>query len=202
VNGKVPAAARAPIAWTLLAMGLAASPAPAADRGAGLARLAGVWQLDARVSDDPLRMVRSAESRRPAPGRSERGRAEGGRPEPGAEQLAERVTEVVAGANVLVIAWNDPRLTITTWDDRERTLVVGRKVDEEGPRGPVRVTASWKGSDRLVVATEGDPAGRRLEIYELGGRGDQLFVTVELKVAGSKWPFSFERVYNRVAAGE
>jgi hypothetical protein len=51
------------------------------------------------------------------------------------------------------------------------------------------------------VKTDGGD-GKRIEIYELGDRGDKLFVTVEIYRKGLKRPFSFDRVYHRVTASD
>jgi hypothetical protein len=193
------------IAAFLAALSLAAAPAPASDRAEGLARLAGVWQLDHRVSDDPIRMLRSAgvppPGERPGGRRSPEARREDERAE-GVGLLEERLEAFTEGIGVLTIAFEDPELSITYWDDRERVLVVnGKERDAEGPRGPVRVEADWGSSDRLVVKTHGDPAGKVVEVFEIGGRGEKLFVTVDLYRKGTKRRFSFQRLYYRLESG-
>ncbi len=46
----------------------------------------------------------------------------------------------------------------------------------------------------------GDPVGKVVEVFELGGRGEKLFVTVDLYQKGSSRRFSFQRLYNRIDA--
>lgn len=182
-------------------VGLLASAAPAAggDRDVGLGRMVGVWQLDSRVSEDPLRMLQRARLAGPPSRPQRRGGDEA--EEPGALDLLERrVTAAVRGDSVLTFAYDAPNLRITDWDDHQRVLQVGGKAtDVETDGGMARVAAAWKGSDRLVVTTEG-AEGKRIDVYELGDRGSTLFVTVELHRKGRQRPFSYDRVYHRVTA--
>lgn len=179
-----------------LLLSLAPAAARAGDKEAGLQALVGVWRLDRNVSEDPKRMLRQARGRSPGPGRSDRGGGENS-PDP---NLEERVDALTAGAEVLTFAYKDELLTLTYWDDRQRVFRVdGKKVAETRSAGSVEVQASWKSSDRLIVKT-GAPAGKEVEIFEMGERGDKLFVTVELYRKGSKDPFSFECLYQRVTS--
>ena len=163
--------------------------ANAGGREAGLARLVGVWQLDQRVSDDPGRLLRPRGGGPPPADRGE------DRPRPDYRQ---RAAMVIEGANVLTFAYNEGELTITNWDDEVQVLVVNGKKRQAQRKGiDVQVEAGWKSSDRLVVKTTGAPGGWIRETYELGGRGEKLFVTVELQRQGSRWPLSFQRLYNR-----
>ena len=183
----------------LIAVVLFLAPAgtSAGDKDAGLQALVGVWRLDSNVSEDPQRLLRKARGRSPGQGRSER---DGGEDSRGAS-LEDRVAELTAGAEVLTFAYQEELLTLTYWDDRERHFRIdGKKVSESRPAGSVQVQASWKSSDRLIVKTTGAPAGRVVEIFEMGSRGDKLFVTIELYRKGSKYPFSFECLYNRVTS--
>ena len=176
---------------------LVPAPSTAADRDSGLARMVGVWQLDSKVSEDPLRKLRAALRGAPPPRRAdaeERSAAAGG-------ELEQRLLPLTRGVGVLTLSYSAPELTVTYWDDRQRVLRVdGKKaaLEEEGRQ--VVVEAGWKGSDRLVVETRSGPGERRLEIWELGERGDKLFVTFELYRKGHRWPFRFERLYNRVTS--
>jgi len=158
------------------------------------AELVGVWRLDRQVSDDPERELSQARLRL-IPGddaeASER-----------LEQLQRRLTVFLDRIEILTIAWAEPVFTFTYWDEQPRALTLGAKTVEQRPEGPVEVKVSWKSSDRLVVKTGGLADGWTRESYELGGRGDKLFVTIELQRRGSKVPFSFERLYNRAPAAE
>jgi hypothetical protein len=173
---------------------LAAAAATAAERDAGLAQLVGIWQLDHRVSEDPRRLLHQEE----APPRDPRGRSK----EPPPQSFAERVKMVTDGGDVLTLAYHAPTLTITDWNDAVITFEVdgkSRPVERQGMR--VEVEAGWKGGDRLIVKTVGAPGGWIRETYELGGRGDKLFVTVELQRQGAKYPLTFKRLYNKAGAG-
>jgi hypothetical protein len=179
---------------------LIAAGAAAADRDTGLARLVGVWQLDSRVSDDPVRELQQASRAGPPPA-SRRGDRDAGEAAARLDLLERRVGEAVRGDEVLTFAYETPSLRIAYWDDHQRVLRVdGKPVDVDTEDGAAKAEAGWKASDRLVVKTEG-PSGRRVEIFELGDRGDHLFVTVEIYRKGFKQPFSYDRVYDRVTAG-
>ena len=109
-----------------------------------------------------------------------------------------RAKMVVEGSNVLTIAHREGEVSFTDWNDVVQTLRVdGRKWPAERGGFAVTVEAEWKSSDRLVVRTTGVPGGWILETYELGERGDKLFVRVELQRPGSKTRFTFNRLYNR-----
>lgn len=177
----------------ILAVGLLSAPLPASagDRESGLARLVGVWQIDQRVSDDPQRLLRQADR--------------GSVPRQGKEkprsEFGERVSMVTEGANVLTIAYAEGVATLTDWHDAVQTLQVdGKRRSAERGGNAVEVEAGWKSSDRLVVKTTGVPGGWIRETYELGERGDKLFVTVELQRKGSRFPFAFDRLYHRAVA--
>lgn len=167
---------------------LAPASAEAADREAGLARLVGVWQIDQQVSEDPHRILRQAD-RRYVPRQGK----EKARP-----AFGQRATMVTDGTNVLTIAYGEGEVTLTDWNDAIQTLHVdGKRWPAERGGIAVEVEAGWKSSDRLVVKTTGAPGGWIRESYELGERGDKLFVTVELQRKGSKFPFTFKRLYHR-----
>ena len=172
---------------------LCAAPSPAADRDTGLARLTGVWQLDHRVSEDPERMLRQGGGFAPR----RRGQEA---PQP---HFGTRVKLVTQGSNVLTFTYRDRVVTVTNLHDVVRTLRVdGKKHAVTRGDLALEVEAGWKSSDRLVVKTTGAPGGWIRETFELGERGDKLFVTVELQRKGSKWPFVFERLYHRRAGSE
>jgi hypothetical protein len=178
-----------------------ATPALAADRDTGLARMVGVWQLDTRSSDDPLRALTRARLTAPPPLPSDRRGDEAERPAL-LDALQGRVEEVVRGDSVLTFTYASPNLQVTYWDDRRRAFTVdGRPEEVATEGGSVRQEVEWIGSDRLRVKTDGGD-GKRIEIYELGDRGDKLFVTVEIYRKGLKRPFSFDRVYHRVTASD
>ncbi|MCZ6727319.1 MAG: hypothetical protein O7A98_08175 [Acidobacteria bacterium] len=196
---RLQASTRLAAAVGLIALLLALVPAEvvAGDKQAGLRALVGVWRLDRNVSEDPRRLLRQARRRSAGRGRSDRGGGENSLD----PSLEERVDALTAGAEVLTFAYRDELLTLIYWDDRQRVFRVdGKKVAETRPAGRVEVQASWKSSDRLIVKTTGGPAGKEVEIFEIGERGDKLFVTVELYRKGSKDPFSFESLYFRVAS--
>jgi hypothetical protein len=184
---------------------LQATPAVTADKAERLLALVGVWQLDSRVSEDPLRMLRQMEGRSPGSGGGRRGGAgdrDAAEGDSSLARLEERLGEFTSGEEVLTLASTDSQLTITYWDDHQRVLRVdGKKVEEMRADGAVSVKASWGSSDRLLVRTESSTVGKTLEIFELGDRGDKLFVTVELYPKGSKRPFSFQRLYNKLTSG-
>jgi hypothetical protein len=186
------------LALIWLAASLSPAAAGSADRDAGLVRLVGVWQLDVRVSEDPRRLLH----RQQAPPRDPHLRGKAGR-EPAPQSFDERVKMVTEGADVLTIAYHALTLTITDWNDAVRTLEVdgkSRSVERQGVR--VDVEAGWKGSDRLIVTSAGAPGGWIRETYELGGRGELLFVTVELQRLGLKEPLTFRRLYNKTGASQ
>ena len=177
------------LAAALIVVSLLPTPATGGDREAGLRALAGVWQLDQRISDDPHRRLREERGRRP-PRRGDKGPPDFG----------PRIELVTKGSNVLTIAYTDGTLAITDWNDDVLELEVDGKKRSATRQGmPVELEAGWKSSDRLVVRTTGVPGGWIRETYELGQRGAKLFVTVELQRRGSKYPFVFERLYNRTS---
>jgi len=105
---------------------------------------------------------------------------------------------VTYGSNVVTIAYREGELSLTDWNDAVQTFRVdGKKRPAKRQEFDVSVKSEWKSSDRLVVRTEGAPGGWVRETYELGERGDKLFVLVELQRPGSKSTFSFTRLYHR-----
>ncbi len=189
---------------------LAAPPVAAGGKEEGLARMAGIWQLDTRASDDPRRTLdearRDAEARNSAKGRTGRRRPEDApRDREGAmvlDDLRERTKRWLDGGQVLTVDVDGHVVTITDWRDRQRSLQVdGKRVPVEIDGAPAVAEASWRSSDRLVVKTTGGPGGKSVEIYELGNRGQTLFLTVELEIKGWGQPFAFDRVYHRVESG-
>jgi len=177
----------------VFAVGVLCAPpsASAGDRESGLARLVGVLQIDQRVSDDPQRLLRQV-GRGSAP---RQGREKGG------SEFGQRVSMVTEGANVLTITYLEGVVTLTDWRDAVQTLRVdGKRWPAERGGMSVEVEAGWKSSDRLVVKTTGTPGGWIRETYELGDRGDKLFVATELQRKGSRFPFTFDRLYHRAVA--
>ena len=198
----------------LLTLVLASGALMAADSGAQHPDFTGAWELDERMSEDPVEQAKKAMAELRSDWRSGSrgggggrgggkggsgggrgtGRGDGADSNQGA--MASRVTVLVgSGADRLAIAQDDPQVSITYSTDLTRTLYTdGRNVETKDARGEVKTTSKWK-KTKLVVEAKSD-LGKVTENYELEEGGNRLFVDVKVKPEGEMPSFTFRRTYN------
>jgi hypothetical protein len=113
------------------------------------------------------------------------------------------------GAEKLVIAQNDPEVTITRANGMSNLVYTdGRLIESEGENGAkTKVKTRWK-KDRMVVSIDfparPSPAGGTVTpnlqmIYSLDKNG-RLALSTTVGVGPQVPPFTVERVYDREAA--
>ncbi len=105
--------------------------------------------------------------------------------------------EMFEAAETLIIAHNDPELSITDNTGRARALYTdGRKAEQQTPRGEtIKVTARWQ-ADRLVIERESGRGRKMSETYELAPDGRQLVVTKRIENQRFPEPIIIRYVYD------
>jgi hypothetical protein len=195
---------------------LGAAPAPAkTDEERKPADLAGAWQLNEDLSQDPR-------AGRPREGGG-RGRRGGGRPPgggPGGEgpgggarrqggfggqrppMPPDQIIAMAGGAKNLLIAFEGTELRLTYGEDHRRVLYTdGRKISQEVDEGKALVRQTRWREGHLEIVTRSDRA-KITEIWTLTNDGKRIFATVDIDLSGPMPSLSFRRVWDRVTSND
>jgi hypothetical protein len=190
---------------TMLSLPLAAGKEPP--------DLGGTWTLNERLSEDPREKMREARGG-PSGGGMGGGRGRGGGMGGGMgggrempegmdpEAMKRRMQEAARASRTLMIAHEEPRLTIRFADGRERTLYTdGRKQTRESDFGDLETRAKWKKDGRLKVEATNEQGRKINEIYRCSSGEGRLYVTITMKGDGRMPDVTFDRVYDRAPDG-
>ncbi len=183
-----------------LKLAFALAALPEASLAAEKPNFTGTWQLNHEQSDSAREKIQETMS---SSGGRRRGGMRGGR-RPGDSRGGQqggdrqgRMREMFEAAETLIIAHNDPELSITDNTGRTRTLYTdGRKAEQQTPRGEtIKVTARWQ-ADRLVIEREAGHGRKMSETYELAPDGRQLVVTKRIENQRFPEPIIIRYVYD------
>ena len=202
------------LATAVLINGIAIIASPPVAEAKERPDLSGVWVLNDEVSDDVQEKLAGMDQ---PPGTDPGGGGFGvggtggrggvggggsmddraGRPGMDPDAMRARMEVARAAASHLDVRWDEP--VLTTIGARGKTQVLQIDGDQRptnnltGQSFPAK--AKWKGN-RLIVTWKRDGTWIR-EIWQLGARGTQLYITVEVPGDSRSRPIEIRRVYDK-----